>query len=222
MLHTITHWLLAPLSGTSEHEISPWISWHGRVMVLAWSVLLPLGVIGARFFKVMPGQDWPRVLDKKTWWYAHLVLQYGGVACTLLGIWLILSGIQGSGAAALWHARTGWLVAALGIAQVLSGVLRGSKGGPTDVRMRGDHYDMTPRRVVFEWVHKCGGYTALLLAVFATFSGLAAADAPRWMGLVLFMWWMTLIVTWLVLQKQGRCIDTWQAIWGPDDRDKFS
>jgi len=222
MLHTITHWLLTPLSGASEHEISPWISWHGRVMVLAWSVLLPLGVMGARFFKVLPGQDWPRVLDNKVWWHAHLTLQYGGVACTLLGVWLILGGARGGSVVALWHARAGWLVSALGVLQVLSGLLRGSKGGPTDVRMRGDHYDMTLRRVIFEWVHKCGGYMALLLAVFATFSGLVVADAPRWMVLVLLLWWMALIVMCLVLQKQGRCIDTWQAIWGPDDRDKFS
>ena len=34
-------------------------------------------------------------------------------------------------------------------AQVLGGYLRGSKGGPTDHRLRGDHYDMTARRVWF-------------------------------------------------------------------------
>jgi len=191
-------------------------------MVLAWSILLPLGVIGARFFKVMPGQDWPRELDNKTWWYTHLVLQYSGVACMALGVFLVLGSTQGDSMVARWHARAGWFVGALGLLQVLSGVLRGSKGGPTEPQLRGDHYDMTLHRVAFEWFHKCGGYTAILLAVFATFSGLIVADAPRWMVLVLFIWWIILIVVWLILQKQGRCIDTWQAIWGTDERDKLS
>jgi len=191
-------------------------------MVLAWSILLPLGVIGARFFKVMPGQDWPRELDNKTWWYAHLALQYSGVACMALGVCLVLGSTQGDSMVARWHALAGWLVGALGLLQVLSGLLRGSKGGPTEPKIRGDHYDMTPRRVVFEWLHKCGGYTAILLAIFTTFSGLAAADAPRWMVFVLLIWWLILIMMWLILQKQGRCIDTWQAIWGADNRDKLS
>ena len=68
-------WLLAPASGAAEHHIAPWAAWHGRLMVLAWAVLLPVGVLVARFFKVMPGQDWPLRLDNKSWWHAHRLLQ---------------------------------------------------------------------------------------------------------------------------------------------------
>ena len=32
-----------------------------------WAVLLPLGALLARYFKVMPGQRWPDVLDNPRW-----------------------------------------------------------------------------------------------------------------------------------------------------------
>ncbi len=49
-------------------------------MVLSWSVFLPLGMLAARYFKVTPGQDWPRVLDNKLWWRTHLWCQSADVA----------------------------------------------------------------------------------------------------------------------------------------------
>ncbi|MEN9629798.1 MAG: hypothetical protein RJA10_3026, partial [Pseudomonadota bacterium] len=48
--------------------------------------------------------------------------------------------------------------------------------------------------------------------------GLQVADAPRWMVLALAGWWLLLAVVACRLQQQGRCIDTYQAIWGPDPR----
>ena len=40
-------WWLAPLSGAATHAIAPWAAWHSRLMVLAWGVLVPLGVLAA-------------------------------------------------------------------------------------------------------------------------------------------------------------------------------
>jgi hypothetical protein len=110
----------------------------------------------------------------------------------------------------------GWAVTALGIGQVIAGLARGSKGGPQDAVVRGDHYDMTPRRNTFEKTHKLLGYAALLLALVTVFMGLVVADAPRWMVLAVSLWWMALIALFTCLQMQGRCIDTYQDIWGPD------
>jgi len=218
MLQSAFHWLLLPLSGAAHHDIAPWASWHGRCMVLAWSVLLPLGIIGARFFKIMPGQQWPQVLDNKIWWWWHQILQYAGIVIMLLGIALVVLNAQGNNNVARWHARLGWVVVALGLLQAISGILRGSKGGPTDTQLHGDHYDMTARRIAFECLHKYGGYLVLLLAVGVTFSGLLVADAPRWMLLCIALWWLLLFTLFALLQKQGRCIDTWQAIWGEGEK----
>lgn len=216
MFFEMSSWLLLPLSGSTIHTIAWWASWHGRLMVLAWGVALPLGVLAARFFKVMPRQDWPRVLDNKLWWQAHRGLQYGGMVLMMLGLWLAWGHASGATFGARLHRWLGWTVAALGIFQMVGGLARGSKGGPTDTGLRGDHYDMTRWRKGFERLHKSLGYLALLLALATLALGLVVADAPRWMALGLAGWWLVLLAAFAWLQSQGRSIDTYQAIWGPD------
>lgn len=185
-------------------------------MVLAWAILLPLGALAARYFKVTPRQDWPHHIDNRAWWHAHRGLQYGGVALMLAGTALAWNMGTQSGLVALWHRYAGWTVVALGVLQILSAWFRGSKGGPTEPQMRGDHYDMTRHRLRFEALHKSAGWLAVLLAVVTVTLGLIAADAPRWMPLVLALWWLGLFAIGLHLERAGRCIDTYQAIWGPD------
>ena len=213
-------WWLRPLSGASNHQLDATIMWHARAMVLAWAVLLPLGAVAARYFKVTPQQAWPHQPDNRAWWHAHRGLQYLGVAVMLIGTALVFNGRAGATAAAptaaLWHGYLGWSVVALGMLQVLSAWFRGSKGGPTDVQLRGDHYDMTRHRLWFEALHKSGGWLAVVLAIVTVALGLLAADAPRWMPLLLGAWWLILIAASVYLERNGRCIDTYQAIWGPD------
>jgi Eukaryotic cytochrome b561 len=212
----IFNWLLTPISGASNHYVEVWVSWHARLMVFAWAILLPLGVMVARYFKVTSKQNWPTVKDNKFWWHVHRIFQYSGVTLMIIAAVLAVINSKGVGDIALWHARIGWIVVSIGILQIVAGIFRGTKGGPTGESMKGDHYDMTPRRVVFEWTHKLGGYVAILLACIAIILGLYAADAPRWMWIVIFIWWILLIGSATYLQHQGRCIDTYQAIWGPD------
>lgn len=211
-------WLSLPLSGTAGHHLVPWIAWHGRLMVLSWGLLLPLGILIARFFKVLPWQAWPAALDCKTWWRAHLWLQGSGVAVMSAGVLLILGHSGMPGQLARWHHLGGWTLVGGAALQVFGGLLRGSKGGPTGARMRGDHYDMSVRRVVFEWLHKGIGWSSLPIAMATIGVGLALADAPRWMPLLLGAWWLMLAALALALQQAGLCIDTYQAIWGPDPR----
>ncbi len=125
------------------------------------------------------------------------------------------------------HSSLGWLVVLLGWMQLIGGYLRGSKGGPVqdgdgaydDLPIqRGDHYHMTRRRVVFEWLHKLGGYATLLLSLLVTGLGLGLVNAPWWLSLTLALWWVILLFVAFKLQRAGRCIDTYQAIWGPDPR----
>lgn len=208
-------WLLASLSGAIEHHIAGHTAWHARLMVLGWGILLPLGALAARFFKIMPGQDWPQQLDNKAWWHTHRVLQYAGVLAMTVGLGLAwgLGGRRDT--AAQVHAWLGWSLCIAGWAQVAGGLLRGSKGGPADARLRGDHYDMTRWRIGFERLHKSLGWLAIALAVMTIALGLVIVDAPRWMAAVLALWWCAFAAAFIRLQRQGRCIDTYQAIWGP-------
>ncbi|MEO1779237.1 MAG: cytochrome b561 domain-containing protein [Pseudomonadota bacterium] len=204
-------WLLAPIDAARAHEVGWAVSWHGRSMVLAWGLMAPLAVLIARYFKVMPGQDWPRELDNQTWWRSHWLGQTLVVGLTVFGIALVFGG----GGAWNLHARLGYAVLVLALAQVGFGLFRGTKGGPSDTDMRGDHYDMTPWRVMFEWVHKLAGYTLLLVAMSTVALGMWHANAPVWMWLGLGLWWSALAIAAIHLQRRGYAIDTYQAIWGP-------
>jgi hypothetical protein len=213
---------LGPDRHVSNHELPMWAAWHGRMMVIAWVILLPLGALIARFFKVTPHQRWPQELDNKFWWYSHLVLQYTGIAIMTGAFFIAVAHANLRNSAAPLHGLIGWVVFFLGWVQVAGGRLRGSKGGPqagldgTTVAVRGgDHYDMTRRRVVFEYTHKIGGYVAIALATVDVALGLNAAHARSWIvGLIVTAWVVGLAI-FIALQKNGRCVDTYQAIWGP-------
>ena len=211
-------WLMTPLSGATEHHIASWALWHARCMVLAWGVLLPLGALVARFYKVTPTQAWPRELDNRWWWNTHRVLQYSGVVLMSVGLALAWNHGLGTDGAARWHVTSGWVLCMAGWAQVVGAWLRGSKGGPTEPHMRGDHYDMTLWRGAFERLHKGLGWLALLASAAVIALGLVVADAPRWMLLILCAWWLAFIAAFVMLQTRGRCVDTYQAIWGLDPR----
>lgn len=216
----ILGWLKEPLDPGRSHSIDAFSSWHARCMVFAWSVLFPVGMLTARFFKIMPGQDWPRVKDNPAWWKIHLRCQWTGAGCAIVGLAIIMPYVSRTSTTAGAHRFLGWTVLTMLVLQVASGVLRGSKGGPTkpaaDGSWRGDHYDMTPRRVVFEYVHKTLGYVAFLLAAATTVLGLWEVNAPRWMWGGLGCWWVLLVATFCYLQQRGMARDTYEAIWGPE------
>ncbi|MEM9197752.1 MAG: cytochrome b561 domain-containing protein, partial [Pseudomonadota bacterium] len=176
--------------------------------------LAPLAVMVARYFKVVPGQDWPRELDNQIWWKSHWKGQLVVLGLTLIGVGLVWQGTR----PLPLHGLLGYTVL-IGVGlQILLGLFRGTKGGPTAPQMRGDHYDMTRWRRIFESVHKSVGYTLLALALATTLLGLWLANGPRWMWLALGLWWAGLVVAAIILQLRGHAIDTYQAIWGPDPR----
>lgn len=210
-------WLLSPIDASRAHEVGFAISWHARAMVLAWGVLAPVIVIIARFMKVLPGQNWPVELDNQRWWRIHWKGQTLVLLLSLAGIALVL---PSDFSAMSLHNWLGYGVLAGLIAQVALGVFRGTKGGPTapaqDGSLRGDHYDMTPWRRMFEALHKTIGYGVLLLAGATILAGLWKANAPHWMWLSLALWWPFLVAAFITLQKRGLAVDTYQAIWGAD------
>ncbi len=44
MLDNLIMWLALPISGTADHLIAPVVSWHGRIMVAAWGLAVPVAV----------------------------------------------------------------------------------------------------------------------------------------------------------------------------------
>jgi hypothetical protein len=219
----IIGWLFTPLSGSSEHHIAMAIAWHGRLMVLGMGFLMPIVVIVARFYKITPQQDWPRQLDNPFWFVTHRRWGYAIGAIVAGGLACVLASERGG---LIWdslHTALGWLVIVLVAIQVASAYWRGTHGGPVDpftrqrrppVQWPGDHFSMTRRRIVFEYVHKIAGYALLAATLVAIPSGLVAVDAPRWMPIAMVLWWIVVLGVFVWLQVAGRCADTYQAIWG--------
>ncbi len=210
-------WLLAPIDPGRAHEVGVAVSWHARSMVLGWGIIAPLVVLFARFFKVLPGQDWPREVDNQLWWRTHWMGQTGVLVLSIIGFVLVL---PADFSALSLHRTLGYAVLGLLMVQVLLGLFRGSKGGPTapaaDGSLRGHHYDMTSRRRAFELLHKSLGYGVLGVAACAILVGLWDANGPRWMWLCLAGWWLALVASFAMLQTRGMAVDTYQAIWGDD------
>lgn len=212
-------WLIAPIDPARAHEVGFAISWHARLMVLGWGVLAPLAVLVARFFKVLPQQDWPRELDNTLWWRSHWIGQTLVFVLSIVGLALVLPSDWQNMSLHNW---LGYAVFAGVILQVGLGIFRGSKGGPTapaaDGSIRGHHYDMTPWRKMFEALHKAMGYALLVLAAVTILFGLWKANGPVWMWLSLVVLWSALIGAFVVLQRRGMAVDTYQAIWGDDPK----
>lgn len=212
-------WLLSPIDPARAHDLSVSISWHARTMVVVWSFLIPLGILSARFFKVMPKQKWPEELDNQTWWKSHLTFQYLAGLLIIFSIWLIWDK-SGSYAESNWHVWLGWLTVGLCSTQYIAGWLRGTKGGPAEVErtgtIRGDHFDMTTRRNIFEYFHKIVGYLCLFISWATTLVGLWVVNAPRWMWVIILAWWLLIMIAFSLLQRAGKASDTYQAIWGDD------
>ena len=208
-------WLLASIDPSRIHSISDAASWHGRLMVLAWGVAAPMSIICARFFKITPRQNWPKELDNPTWWAIHWIGQSLVIVLTLIAVLLVFSDFQPH-----THARLGYVVTVGVIIQIVLGIFRGSKGGPTgrhaNGSLNGDHYDMTRWRRLFEHLHKTLGYVTVLLSALTVFYGLWMVNASRFLFLAFVALWFTWITIFIYLQRRGWAVDTYQAIWGPD------
>lgn len=222
---SVLEWLVSPIDPDRLHDVNTLLSWHGRLMMAAWTCLVPIAIIAARFFKIFPGQEWPRELDDKRWWYAHRVGQNIALVCMLGGLGCVLYAeipVTSATSSISIHRSLGWGVLGLGTMQYISAWLRGSKGGPTapasDGSFRGDHYDMSLRRRIFERIHKSFGYLALLISAAAVTSGLWQTNGPRWMFIVIAVWYVAVGTLFVILQRRRLAFDTYQAIWGPDPK----
>lgn len=128
---------------------------HGVLMLLGWGVLLPSGVLIARFLK-WKGPVWLKL---------HIGLQISGLALGLAGLALALTQFGPLGGSLGGHGQMGLIVSALGLLQPLNGLLRPHKG-----------VIRTPRRRAWEAVHKSLGYLALTLAVPTLVTGILTLD----------------------------------------------
>lgn len=124
---------------------------HASLMLVSWGWMLPSGVIIAKFFKHRPDAFWYKV---------HRVVQPLGLVLAIIGWAIALANFnvfQDKGMNNYRHAIMGTVTMVLGLLQPINALFRphAPKGGE----------QKTTLRMIWEAIHKGGGYVAVVLAV---------------------------------------------------------
>ncbi|CAH3148519.1 unnamed protein product, partial [Pocillopora meandrina] len=136
---------------------------HGALMTLAWILFAFVGLFIARYMR----QAWePReLLGKKAWFTVHRTLMTTTVLLTIAGIIVIFVHKKEWSSNAGAHPYLGIIVLAFAIAQPIMAAFRPHPG--------------EPRRNIFNWAHRCVGFTALILGVVTIYLGLKEFGLDR-------------------------------------------
>lgn len=223
-LSELIGWLCAPMLPGAVDELNRTDFWHAVLMSVAGGVLVPVIVLAARYWKIVPGQDWPRVVNHRGWQRVHGIGGAVALVSLLSGAYLAFSGMSLHQHLAHPHAWAGWFVTLMLVMLIINVAIRGSTGGPGKRQERtlvhlhdvpGDHYDMTARRRFFEFTHRLLGYGLLIAMMLTIISGFWFVNVPRAVALGMGMWWVLLAVLAFRWEREGRAVDGYQARWGP-------
>ncbi|XP_073002963.1 cytochrome b561 and DOMON domain-containing protein At3g07570-like [Typha latifolia] len=155
---------------------------HGLLALLGWGVLMPLGVMAARYFKQHDPQ----------WFYSHISLQGIGFALGLAGI-ILGFGLDDDGIDDVdAHKALGIAILVFGSLQVLAFLARPDKTSKV--------------RKYWNWYHHYIGRTAIACAIANIFFGLAiASEEKSWSvgyGVFLAVW----VIASVILEVR-RCMN---------------
>jgi hypothetical protein len=203
--------------------------YHAMLMTGVWFLLVPIGVIAARFFKPKPTtygieKGTGRLNAKLRWWTIHYVILYMAIGLALVG--MATATLASGGFSGSMHAFLGFGTILFGSLQIFSAWLRGSHGGkhgadsdPDDPSTwRGDHFDMTPRRRWFEAYHKSTGYFTIILALAAVASGLQQFWVPQ-IAIAVILLLAASLIAYVLMEGKGYRQDTYRSVYGnhPDN-----
>jgi len=204
-------------------------SYHAILMAGIWIVLVPLCIITIRYGKPKPTafgiREEIRLRNGAWWWFSvHKFGFYLAIGLSLAGAIVALTVSRGFSGSI--HSVFGATTVILGCLQIISAWLRGTHGGryyfkadPKDpATWHGDHFDMTPRRRLFEAYHKTAGYFAGFFAVGAVASGLMQYPVPMLAEAILIVAFCALVLC-IVLEHRGLRYDGYRAAFGtnPDN-----
>lgn len=200
--------------------------YHAILMFAIWVVLVPLSIISIRYCKPKPTRygirEKVRLSNTAWWWFfAHKYVLYFAIGLLLIGATLAITVSRGFSGSV--HSLFGIITVVLGCLQVVSSWFRGTHGGRyyytadqnNPSTWKGDHFNMTPRRRMFEAFHKNLGYFAGFFALGAVASGLTQYPMPV-LTVVMLATVFAIIALCLVLEHRGRKYDTYRAVFGFD------
>ncbi|GJM97847.1 hypothetical protein PR202_ga14803 [Eleusine coracana subsp. coracana] len=145
------------LSGLAEavQDLHPVLAVHGFMMFVAWGILLPGGIMAARYLKHLKGD---------VWFQAHTYLQYSGIVVMLLGVLFAVAELRGISFKSR-HARIGAVPFIFACVQPINAYLRPQ-------RAQNGEFPPPGNRRVWEYLHIFTGRSAALAGTVALFTGL--------------------------------------------------
>ncbi|XP_058114116.1 cytochrome b561, DM13 and DOMON domain-containing protein At5g54830-like isoform X2 [Magnolia sinica] len=146
--------LLMRGSAEAEEDLRPVLAVHGFMMFVAWGILLPGGILAARYLKHLKGDGWYQI---------HVYLQYSGLAIILLGILFAAAELRGFFISSV-HVKFGVIAIILAYMQPVNAFLRPKK------LVNGD--EISSRRVLWEYSHVIVGRSAVVAGMGALISGM--------------------------------------------------
>ncbi|GKV27844.1 hypothetical protein SLEP1_g36967 [Rubroshorea leprosula] len=181
-------------SAEAEQDLRPVLAVHGFMMFLAWGILLPGGILAARYLKHVKGNGWYQI---------HVYLQYSGLAIVLLALLFAVAELRGFHVSSL-HVKFGIAAIFLGCLQPMNAFMRPEKPA--------NGQDVSPKRLVWEYFHAIVGRCAVIVGVVALFTGMKhlgdryGAEDVHGLNLALIVWFLigALITMYLEYRERQR------------------
>ncbi|XP_074296186.1 cytochrome b561, DM13 and DOMON domain-containing protein At5g54830-like [Silene latifolia] len=140
-------------SAETEQDLRPVLTVHGFMMFLAWGILLPGGVMAARYLKNLKGDGWFKI---------HVYLQYSGLVIVLLGFLFAVAELKGLYVTSL-HVKLGMTAITLACFQPINALLRPKKPASGEPPLR---------RVIWEYSHVIAGRSVIIIGMAALLTGM--------------------------------------------------
>ena len=173
---------------TKEGQLQTRSLAHGSLMLIGWGFLLPTGVAAGHFLKHRPNA---------LWFKAHRVIQTCGLLVAFVGWVIALTSFDvfTTKDTSYVHGALGMTVMVIGLLQPLNAFVRPHPPEAGESR--------SAKRLVWEIVHKCSGYIAVVLAAVTILMGTFVIF--RHNGVFQAMWGVAL--AWLVIFIVGSVWD---------------
>ncbi|PRQ26905.1 putative DOMON domain, cytochrome b561/ferric reductase transmembrane, DM13 [Rosa chinensis] len=184
--------LLMRGSAEAEQDLQPVLAVHGFMMFLAWAILLPGGILAARYLKHVKGDGWYRI---------HVYLQYSGLVIVLLALLFAVAELRGFFFGSL-HVKFGTTAIFLVCMQPVNAYLRPKRPNNGE--------QVSSKRVLWEYLHVIGGRSAIVVGFGALFTGLKhlgdryGGENVDGLNLALIVWFLICVLIVIYLEYYER------------------
>ncbi|TYI58231.1 hypothetical protein E1A91_D11G340800v1 [Gossypium mustelinum] len=192
-MHTVTSQrpvqvLLIRGSSEAEQGLQPVLAVHGFMMFLSWGILIPGGILAARYLKHVKGDGWYQI---------HIYLQYSGLAIILLGVLFAVAELRGFYVSSL-HVKLGIAAIVFASVQPMNAYLRPEKPANGE--------DASTKRLIWEYFHVIIGRGAIAIGIAALSTGMKhlgeryRVENVHDLSWVLIIWFLIAALTVIYLE----------------------